>query len=268
MKVNTVFEKGTGSLNEDFHFIDGNLFGVFDGATSLSPRVYENGYTGGYLASNIAGDTFIKNNHTLHHLAINANMAIGDAMEKRGENLTDKRYLWSTSAAVIRLNKDDFEWIQIGDCLVLVIYEDGTHHILTDDFDHDLETLRLWKESGEKTTEPILSALRDQILKVRSRMNIDYGALNGEKEAISFLKSGSQKLKGIKHILLFTDGLFIPKQEPEERTDFDLFSKLFQMGGLEFIRDFVRDLEINDAGCRQYPRFKTHDDIAAISLTF
>ncbi len=255
-------------MNEDFHFVDGNLFGVFDGATSLSPRVYENGVTGGFLAANIAGGTFRKNNNTIFDLAINANKAIGDAMVERGVCLERKHHRWNTSAAVVRIKKDTFEWIQIGDCLVLVIYKDGTHHVLTDNFDHDLGTLKLWKESAPNTSEPILSALKDQVIKVRGRVNIDYGALNGEKEAISFLNSGSGKLDVVQHIVLFTDGLFIPKQKPEERTDFTLFSELFQEGGLGSVRDFVRGIEKTDVTCRKYPRFKTHDDIAAISLTF
>lgn len=267
MQVDTLSEKGTGKINEDFHFIDGDLFGVFDGATSLSTRVYDKGYTGGFLAANIAGETFRKNNNSLYNLAINANNAIGQAMLTRGVCLRDKRHLWSTSAAVVRLKKDAFEWLQIGDCLVLVIYEEGTHQVLTDDFDHDLATLRLWQARMDNTSESIFSALKEQILHVRSRMNVDYGVLNGEKEAVSFFKSGSMKLDGIRHIVLLTDGLFIPKHNPEERTDFTLFSKLFQMGGLASVRNYVRNIEKTDVACRRYPRFKPHDDIAAISLT-
>jgi hypothetical protein len=74
-------------------------------------------------------------------------------------------------------------------------------------------------------------------------------------------------LDGIRHIVLLTDGLFIPKHNPEERTDFALFSKLFQMGGLASVRNYVRNIEKTDVACRRYPRFKPHDDIAAISLT-
>ena len=268
MLIETLYEKGTGVMNEDFHIAGENLFGVFDGATSITPGVYDNGVTGGYLAANIAGGTFVKNNNTLHDLAVLANRAIGDAMANRGVCLKAKHHRWNTSAAVIRMNEEDFEWIQIGDCVVLVIYKNGTHRVLTEDFDHDHETLQLWKKNNQYTSEPILTALKDQIRKVRDRMNIDYGALNGEEEALSFLHSGSEKLEDIQHIVLLTDGLFIPSSRPEERTDFHLFSELFQRGRLPFIRDFVREMEKTDVSCRKYPRFKTHDDIAAISITF
>jgi len=255
-------------MNEDFYFTNGNLFGVFDGATSLSPKVYENGSTGGFLASTIAGETFKQNNDTLKNLVNKANTAIGDAMLKRGVNLKDKQNSWSTCAAVVRLGKDSFEWVQIGDCLVLAIYEDDTHEILTNNFDHDQETLQLWKQIADKTQKPILTALKDQILKVRTLGNVTYGTLNGEKEALYFINSGTRKLKGVNHILIFTDGLFIPKTDPEERENFTLFSRLFLKGGLSHVRDFIRDLEKTDVACRKYPRFKAHDDIAAISLSF
>lgn len=267
MQVDCLYEKGTGDINEDFHFIDGNLFGVFDGATSLSPAKYENGLTGGFIASNVAGKTFKKNNDSLKNLTRKANRAICDAMINRGVNLKDKGHLWSTSAAVVRLGEDVFEWIQIGDCLVLVIYEDGTHEILSKGFNHDLETLTLWKRIADKTEAPILAALKEQIFKVRSCMNVTYGSLSGEEQALDFANFGTKKTHGIKHILLFTDGLFIPKCEPEKREDFQLFSQLFLKGGLSHIRDVIRRIEKTDLTCRTYPRFKAHDDIAAISIT-
>ncbi|MEJ2642962.1 MAG: protein phosphatase 2C domain-containing protein [Desulfosarcinaceae bacterium] len=268
MQIDTLYENGSGRLNEDYYIAEGNLFGVFDGATSLTPQVYENGVTGGYLASNIAGNTFLKNNNTLFTLFVHANRAIGTAMVDRGVCLQIKHHRWNTSAAVVRIEEEFFDWIQIGDCLVFVIYKDGTHRILTEEFDHDRETLQLWKKSAHSTSEPILTALKDQIIEVRARMNIDYGALNGEDEAISFLNSGTEKLQDIRHVVLFTDGLFIPNQKPAERTDFRRFAALFQKGGLSSVRDFVRELEKSDVACRKYPRFKTHDDIAAISITF
>ncbi len=268
MQVNTIFEQGTGIINEDFHFVDEDFFGVFDGATSLTADVYEDGQTGGFLASNIAGNTFKNNNDTLKNLAGKANHAICNAMLKNGVNLSDKKNLWSTSAAVVRLKGDHLEWVQIGDCLVLAIYEDGTHRLLTDNFNHDLETFELWQKIGHQTQAPIAHALKGQISKVRSKMNVTYGVLNGEKKALSFIRSGTEKLEGMKHFLIFTDGLFVPKKDPQKREDFAQFSELFQKGGLSHVRDVIRSLEQKDTDCRKYPRFKTHDDIAAISLSF
>ena len=46
MKIETILEKGSARLNEDTLVAQGNMFGVFDGATSLNKTVFENGKTG------------------------------------------------------------------------------------------------------------------------------------------------------------------------------------------------------------------------------
>jgi serine/threonine protein phosphatase PrpC len=208
----------------------------------------------------------------LINLAEKANRAILNAMVENGVDLSNKVNLWSTSAVVVRIFTDSFEWVQIGDCLLMVIHDDGRHELLVDDFDHDLETLNLWKSCSRNTDQGILTTLAgtvmDQIMDVRAKQNVTYGALNGEETALSFLNSGRQRLRRVKHILLFTDGLFIPKSEPENRDDFSLLVELFLEGGLARVRDVVREMERSDACCHKYPRFKTHDDIAAFAITF
>lgn len=267
MKVESIFEKGSGVINEDYCILNGSQFGVFDGATSLSSATYENGATGGFLASNIAGEVFMNSDEPLVQLAERANCAIGTAMHERGVDLEDKKYLWSTSAAVVRVQDDVFEWVQIGDCLVLVLYEDGSHEIVCEKHDHDFETLKMWQCMAGDVDEPICEALRDQILKVRSEMNVKYGVLSGEGDAMSFLSYGRKSLENVRNILIFTDGLFIPNSSLESRDDFSLFADLFLKGGLSCVRDYIRQMEEEDIACKKYPRFKPHDDIAAISIS-
>lgn len=268
MHVDFICEQGTGEINEDFHCRNENLFGVFDGATSLTSARFENNLTGGFLAAALAGQAFSANNDSLVNLADKANNAIREAMLENGLDLSNKGELWCTSAVVIRLNKDAFDWVQIGDCLLLVIYDDGEYELLIEDFDHDRETLSLWKECSRDTDDTIFTALYEQIWKIRANQNVAYGVLNGEKEALSFLNSGRKSLDRVKHILLFTDGLFIPKSELENREDFALFTALFLEGGLALVRDTIREMERSDVNCRKYPRFKTHDDMAAFAITF
>ena len=266
MQIESIFEQGTGTLNEDFHLVNGNLFGVFDGATSLTPATYEGGATGGFLASNIAGEQFGRNDAPLLKLAERANSAIHHAMKERGVDVGDKGNLWSTSAAVVRVHCEYFEWVQTGDCGIVLIHEDGTHELVCELPNQDVETLSLWKESADTTDAPISVAMSEQILKVRSQMNVSYGVFSGETDALSFLKSGSRRLFGVKHIVLFTDGLFIPNDTPQATRDFGLFSELYLRGGLAGVREYIRRIEKTDVRCRRYPRFKTHDDIAAISI--
>ena len=57
-KVETLLEKGSGELNEDVLLETDDLFGVFDGATSLDRRRFADGLSGGLLAARIAASTF------------------------------------------------------------------------------------------------------------------------------------------------------------------------------------------------------------------
>ncbi len=266
MRTKHLFEQGVGEINEDFYVMRGNLCGVFDGATSLTPEKYGDGHTGGYLASHIAGETFKENDAPLHELAGRANAAIRGAMLTCGVDVADKANLWSASAAVVRVDADAFEYAQIGDCLIMEFHEDGGYEILSSAFNHDLETLELWKKVAETTVAPIREAMKDQIRKVRSRMNVAYGVLSGEEDALSFLNAGKRKLDGVSDIVIFTDGLFVPKKDPRDREDFHTFAELFRQGGLAAVREYIRNIEITDVACREFPRFKTHDDIAAISI--
>lgn len=268
IRTHYIHEQGTGRMNEDTVLLEENLFGVFDGATSLDKTTFERKMTGGYLASTIAGAEFRSNDAPLFDLACKANTAIFDEMVLKGVNVSEKENLWSTSVAVGRVGGGTFDWIQSGDSLILVIYEDNSHTLLIHDYDHDLETLKMWKESADRRSGTILDEMNGQIRKVRAGMNITYGVMNGEDEALNFLRRGSVDLNGVKHILMFTDGLFIPREDPETDTDFAHLVSLFLEGGLDAVRNHVRTLEKTDPECRKYPRFKAHDDIAAIALSF
>jgi serine/threonine protein phosphatase PrpC len=269
LETTVIHEKGSGRINEDAISLNGTVFGVFDGATSLNKTTFRGNKTGGFLASNIARDIFRKNSEPLDALARKANEAILDRMLQEGVNVSDKASLWSTSCAVVKIREDLIEWVQTGDSLLLLIYEDGRFHVPITDFDHDRETLTMWKEMADvHPGEKIFDVLGDQILKIRTHMNETYGVLNGESSFQRFLNTGKAPRKNVKHILLFTDGLFLPSENPETETDFQMFVDIFLAGGLQALRDHVRTLEESDPHCRTYPRFKPHDDIAAISISF
>jgi hypothetical protein len=264
--VETLLEKGSGRLNEDVLIQAGDIFGVFDGATSLFAEPLPQGLTGGLLAARIAAETFRQNGRSLPRCAALANRRISDGLRKNGVPADERHRLWSTSAAVIRLGDTHFDYCQTGDCMIFCLYRDGRYRQLTPVVDHDQETLALWKKMPPKSDITIRDALFDHILSVRLQMNVRYGVLNGEPKAMDFLQHGREPLDGIGSILLFTDGLFIPREDPHQECDWDTLIHLYRKGGLKMIRDHVRSLQQQDTGCRIYPRFKIHDDIAAIAV--
>jgi len=267
MKIEHIHEKGSSNINEDTLLIQDNLFGVFDGATSVDKWQNEQGETGGFLAANIAKEAFAKNDAPLAVLCQRANNAIQKMMEQNNIDLTKKINRWSTSAAIIHLNKESFDWVQIGDSLILVIYNNGSYKLLVTDYDHDEEMMIQWKELADKKIKDIFQQIPG-LLSLREAMNVMYGILNGEIEMQKFLNKGTESLKDVQHIILFTDGLFIPKEDPRADDDFDMFVKLFLEGGFTKIRDHIRKMEETDPDCWKYPRYKQYDDIAAISISY
>lgn len=265
-EVETLHEQGSGAYNEDVLLQTGDLFGVFDGATSLDTFHDINGMSGGRCAAQLAAQTFLEMEGDLARIAEKANGRIRMAQERNNIPLHERYRLWSTSMAVIRLDDASFEYCHTGDSMILLLYRDGSHTLLTPEIDIDSETLQMWKDSVA-SPQKIHSRLAAQILKVRLQMNVSYGVLNGEPESLHFLRHGRHSLAGISDILLFTDGLLLPRENPREMGDWQTFSDLYRDGGLVGVRNHVRSIQREDADCRSYPRFKMHDDIAAISVT-
>lgn len=266
--IQKIYSKGSGELNEDEWLIKNNIFAVFDGLTGLTEFIDRGGKTGGKLAAEIAKEAFSENGRPLKELAILANNRILDKMEKAGVDTEQKEALWSTTAAVVRLLLEEVEFFQIGDSLILAIYQDDSYKLLTEYLDHDLETMILWKELAEQKEKNIRTKLQDQIVIVRRETNITHGALNGEKEAIKFFKFGKIGFNNIKSLILFTDGLIIPKEDPKNPDDWLLFVKIYQKSGLPGLLKYIRSLEKEDPYCWRYSRFKQYDDVAAIGIDF
>lgn len=268
IKVQELYDKGSGKINEDELLIKDNLFAVFDGMSSLVPYHNKEGETGGKLASRTAKEIFAKNNKSLKELAIEANRKILDDMKKEDINTNKKESLWSTFVAVIRLEDEIAQFFQIGDCLIIKINKNGEYKLVTPYYNHDVNTLLLWKQLAKQGITNLWDSVKYHTDKVRREMNINYGTMNGEPEAINFFNIGEVPLKNIKSLILFTDGLFIPKEHPEKPEDWDLFVKLYQESGLKGLLEYVRAIEKADPNCIKYPRFKQHDDVAAIGISF
>jgi serine/threonine protein phosphatase PrpC len=262
IKVEHIFEKGSGQLNEDSLVIGDTLFGVFDGATSLDKGVFEGGQTGGMIAARAASHEFSKNHFPLDQLGIRANQAIRSKMIDQNLDMANRHLLWSTCAAVIRIHESHLEWFQTGDAHILLFYKDGAFRVLADPRDHDYETLTLLKTENFNFN----AAIKDQIKKVRSQMNQSYGVLNGEPEALNFAQKGFESLEDVTSVLLFTDGLQLPSTTPTHTKNFDRLALKFQEEGLTGVKESIRKIESQDPDIRRYPRFKCHDDIAAIAV--
>ncbi len=268
-QVECVWEQGSGVLGEDVLLLQDNIFGVFDGASSLDGKIFSDGLSGGLLAARQAAEVFTLNQGSLIDLARRANTLIRNHMDLFSVDLRKKRELWSTSMAVVRVEDDYFDWCQTGDCLILVLQTDGTARLLVNDPGHDEKTFALWRKLHPLPEQTLFDLLKDKIVEVREKMNIEYGTLNGEETALDFINHGRESLDKVADILLYTDGLFLPTLEHEtQEQELDRFVYLYHQGGLKSILAHVRALQKKDPTCRLYPRFKIHDDVAAIAINF
>lgn len=269
-KVDSITDKGSSKLNEDTFVINNknNLFAVFDGAGSLTPFNDKDGRTGAFLASNIAKEVFENSDkEDLVKLAFGANLKISEAMIKHGIDISDKLNLWATSVAAVKIKDNSFDWIQVSDTLILVIYKDKRYKLLVNDYDHDRETLMLMKRLSEQGVENPRAAITKPLEELRRQLNISYGFLAGEKN-IKFLHSGTESLSEVRNILIFSDGLLIPKSDPNENDDIDKIVREFYKSGLKGWLEYVRAIEKNDPLLKKYARYKQYDDATAIAIYF
>jgi len=269
MKTTYLSDKGSGIMNEDSFLITSNLFGIFDGATGLIKYTDSFGNTGGFLASQIAKNVFERNNDKPLLASIQeVSEELSTKMLQNHVNLKDTGVAWTTSASVVRINKDFIEYIQLGDSPIVFLRKDGS--IQTFIQDHDLETLNLWKTLVSEGMINIRNNKRmeEQLLKTRRESNITHGVLNGDLEALKFITQGSIPKADVETILIFSDGMLIPQENPNKPEDFQEIVKLFKTGGLEKVKNFVRKIENSDSQCLKYPRFKQHDDLTAIAISF
>lgn len=267
--VDYVWEQGSSQIGEDVVLIQDNIYGVFDGASTLNGQPFTDGTSGGFLAAKQAAEVFKLNQGPLLDLAKQANRVLRDHMDLFAVDLEKKSNLWSTSMAVVRVEDNSFEWCQTGDCLILVLYRDGSARMLVDDPAQDEETFAAWRELNPSGDQNIVDLLMDTIIQVREKMNVEYGSLNGEETALDFFRHGRESLDQVTDIILYTDGLALPSLASES-CDADLaqFVSLYHQGGVNHILEHVRSLQRKDESCRRYPRFKVHDDAAAVAISF
>lgn len=210
-------------LNEKIH-----VYGVFDGATPLVPFKDENGMNGAYLASNLFKDYFLRlynSSFSLVEGILFANRMLRERMEKYAVNQEKYEELWSTCAAIIKVEGEgEISYAQLGDCIIIAEYQNGLIKSLTRDTVKDISfRAKGWREELRKQgvtlpDEEYFQNRTNQLVFNRSLANKEYGytVANGKEEVENFIQHGQVTISEIKTLLLITDGLFHPKYEVEE----------------------------------------------------
>jgi serine/threonine protein phosphatase PrpC len=269
-KITHITHTGIRDLNEDKVLVNQaqKVFGVFDGASSLDSYLSDDGKTGAYIAASIAADAFANTVENIKDTAIIANNHIEEAHLNAGVDLTRNVNRFGTTAAVIKVAKDHVDLLQVGDSVILLLYKNGHSEAPLGYHDHDIQVMREWRQLADSGASNIRDIVADDVIKLRESANIAYGMLNGDKRLRNFLKTGRSSLKDVTTILLLTDGMFIPKADPDAAENWEEYARLYQQKGLEGIYALVRNKELSDPGLIKYPRYKLHDDASAVAIDF
>ncbi|WP_089547412.1 protein phosphatase 2C domain-containing protein [Paenibacillus sp. SSG-1] len=275
-----ITRKGVGVLNEDAIITNPkvNLYGALDGVSSLVPYLNTKKETGGFIAANLVKNYFesVTDPRSLMDHMIEVNDLLREQMVFANIDLRKKEELWGAALAIVRIQDNGVEFIQTGDCMILAVYEDGEVRPLTWKQVSHLEApaFAKWQEGinkGLNSQKELHETVIDTIKKNRYRANTDggYGVLNGEKDAVHFFEYGKINLTCLKHIILLTDGMFLPTNiVPEQSSYWSFVARSMLNKGIKLYTQELIELEECDPECIQHIRFKKSDDKTAMVINF
>ena len=274
MKIEYICRKGAKPVNEDDYLAHQNIFAVFDGATGLTKCKDKTGKTGGQIAVEIAKQAFARySNQGLLKACKTANQYIRQAQIKAKINTNQREALWNTDAAVIKINKDSVDYLNIGHSLILIQYKNKKIRIIRQTKYPDKKALIKWQEGvkkGIKTHDELYEYVRPLLIRDRKKVGQKKkdAALNGDKSVERFAQTGSIPINKLETIILMTDGFIPPKKDPTKDDDFQALLRLYKKSGLKGIVKQNKTNQEKDSECIKYPRFSKRDDTAAIAIRF
>lgn len=308
--VEKVYRQGDGPVNEDRYIEDvaRGLFAVIDGATALSKK---EGASGAFSAMVIEQHLHTWDGKgSLLEAVLYANRMLGlltgryesesekNANKEPSEagNIPErcKEEYSSCGLAAVKFHVDgrgegvQFSYVQAGDCMLFVRYDDGTIRALTYDHVSPLDNLALqelimqrkgWLESGVDPNRRSLEEIKQNLAECRQKiypllqqhrrkMNTKdgYGILDGTKEAELYLESGVINLNHLEQVLLLTDGLMLPTYKTSIQEGWMETAHFAFETGIIALEQRVLEMEAADPACYLYPRFKPADDKTGILI--
>jgi serine/threonine protein phosphatase PrpC len=278
-QLDYVSVKGEQALNEDALVLNrkAGLFGVLDGATSLTPYVNRNNETGGYIAANLLKAHLERLTEPADVRAelLEANRGLRAAMAEAGIDVSLKERLWSAAACVVQLHEQTVSFAQAGDCMILAIYQDGTVRPLTrPQLSHiDSLTLAKWREGREKglqTKQQLRAYTYETIKSNRDRSNAPdgYSVLNGDEAASHYIEFGTINRIRLRRLVLLSDGFYLPGRDSAEPTYWTDLAETISSGGMRQYAERLTRFEEEDPHGTKHLRLKKSDDKSGIMVSF
>lgn len=269
VKVEYLSEQGVRN-NEDTLLVDESrgLFAVFDGASALVRFEGQAGKTGARIAAETARNVFERNDASLLEIALRANNAIESAHHKNGIDTSDPLSRFACTVAAVQISDGVASLIQSGDTLIITEDSNGDVTVPLGYIDGDLAIMKKWRSLADAGRNNIRALVDDDVRSLRRTANKTYGVLNGDPTVRHFLRTTELPLYNIASILIISDGMFIPKEDPTVQEDWGEHLRLCKKSGLNGLLRYVRSLEDTDPSLTRYPRYKIHDDATGIFIQF
>ena len=261
-----------------------NRFAVIDGDSALGP--FSGSKAAEILRRYLNDKTYL--NDSLESVLCAANNAI--RREKMGKTIwidfddSDKHIRNSCSVIAVQIRDEHLEFVQSGNCMLFVQYQNGTIRCIT--YDHKAKVQgkyhlklkssfhSLKKGLRRKYSEKRLQLCYENAVKLTetfqkkchasSNTHNGYSTIDGSRQAISFLEKGSIPLMDIKKIALVSGGLQLlnhktPGQERWGDTAKQIFNRGFKSACTK-----IAVMERNDPYCLQFPRAERSEDKSGI----
>ncbi|WP_379159746.1 protein phosphatase 2C domain-containing protein [Paenibacillus sp. sgz5001063] len=270
-QLDTCSLKGDGEWNEDALVIHkkASVYGVVDGATSLSAYRNPEGRTGGYIAAQLAAAHFMgmDPDGKLEQTTAEANQALSQRMVAEGVDTVEASNRWSAALVIVQIREYSIDYVQAGDCMLLARYKDGTVRALTHpQLAHvdrrTLETMAHLRAEGIGDPAELRRRLIPHLKGNRALANTmgGYGILNGDSQFPLFLEKGTFNRANLESLYMFSDGLYT------EETDWTELTGTLDKLGVERYARALYEKEQNDHMLLEVPRLKVSDDKTCVVL--
>ncbi|MDM5189289.1 protein phosphatase 2C domain-containing protein [Bacillus sp. DX4.1] len=196
------------------------VYGVCDGATPLVPFQDENGHNGAYLASHLFEQHFesLEGIEGLQKEIAIVNRILQEKMKAYDVDITKKEQLWCTCIAVVHITDETIQYAQLGDCMIVATFRDGTVQVLTKDTVKGISRRAKKKREEDRKNslsvpgEHVFNDIREQLMYNRYLANMPngYSIANGMPEAIALIQQGTLPRAEVTDIFICSDGLFHP----------------------------------------------------------
>lgn len=276
MEIKKISKPGN-EINEDCATTVKNGAWVLDGATGLNNKELFHKESDAKGLVKFYDEFFKKNYESEYNLSEIVKDSINNYWQKlQNYNIKsiDAIDIPSSGAALVRWNSNQFNYLVLGDCIILIELMDGSIKRIYDERLEKLDSIVLNKmdkliKNKNYTALEAVEKCKNLLITNRQLKNKKegYWVLGIDDNAVDNALTGAINLKSVKKVILATDGFYALVNKYNEYSERDLFEVL-KKNSINSLYNELREIESKDNKCTKYVRFKKSDDASLIYIDF